>query len=63
MGDWLNDWLNDGEDEERRMWCTAAALILARAYAEDEPAYSLELIKERNPEFQLAGSAGTSFHV
>jgi len=44
-----NDWLNDTEDEEREMWYAAAAIALARAYAEDEPEYPLEVIKERNP--------------
>jgi hypothetical protein len=44
--------MNDGEDEEREMWCAAAALTLARAYSEDEPEYPLELIKEWNPEFR-----------
>ena len=37
--DWVNDWLNSTEDEEREIWLTAAAISLENAYAEDEPEY------------------------
>jgi hypothetical protein len=46
------EWLNETEDEERETWSAAAAFALARAYAEDEPEYPPELIKEWNPEFR-----------
>ncbi len=50
--DWLKDWLNETEAEEREIWHAAAVIALARAYAEDEPEYPLELIKEPNPDFR-----------
>lgn len=37
------------EDEE---WRIAAGLLLERAYGDDEPEYSLDLIKEPNPDYE-----------
>ncbi len=38
-------------DEERDAWTRLALESLARAYGDDEPEYSLDLIKERNPNY------------
>ncbi len=37
---------------EREDWRQLALHSLARAYGDDEPEYSSELIKERNPEYE-----------
>ena len=37
---------------EREDWRLAAKKNLARAYGDDEPEYELDLIKERNPEYE-----------
>lgn len=39
------------DDEDREDWLRLSALGLEAAYGEDEPEYSLDLIKEPNPEF------------
>jgi hypothetical protein len=39
-------------DEERQAWSEIALQSLARAYDEDEPEYSLDLIKEPNPDYE-----------
>jgi len=39
-------------DEEREDWSRLALASLERAYGDDEPEYSLELIKEANPEYE-----------
>ncbi len=39
-------------DEEREDWAQLSLESLARAYGDDEPEYSLELIKEANPEYE-----------
>jgi len=45
--------LPQGEEaEERESWALLAASSLARAYGEDEPDYSLDLIKEPNPDYE-----------
>ena len=38
-------------DEEREAWLRLANSGLADAYGENEPEYSLDLIKEPNPEY------------
>jgi hypothetical protein len=38
-------------DEEREAWLRFANSGLAAAYGENEPEYSLDLIKEPNPEY------------
>ena len=39
-------------DEEREGWGHLSVESLARAYSDDEPEYSLDLIKEANPEYE-----------
>ena len=38
-------------DDEREAWLQASADQLSRAYGDDEPEYSLELVKQPNSEF------------
>lgn len=38
--------------EEREFWMAAGIQSLARAYGEDEPEYSLDLVKEANPDYE-----------
>ena len=38
--------------EEREDWARLALESLERAYGDDEPEYSLDLIKEANPEYE-----------
>lgn len=38
--------------EEREDWARLSLESLARAYGDDEPDYSLDLIKEANPEYE-----------
>ena len=38
--------------EEREDWTRLSLESLARAYGDDEPDYSLDLIKEMNPEYE-----------
>jgi hypothetical protein len=38
--------------DESDNWYDLSKAALANAYAEDEPEYSLELIKEANPEYE-----------
>jgi hypothetical protein len=38
--------------EEREDWARLASGGLERAYGDDEPEYSLDLIKEANPEYE-----------
>jgi len=42
--------LPKSSDEEREDWTRLSLESLARAYSDDEPEYSLDLIKEANPE-------------
>lgn len=44
--------LPKASDEEREDWAQLSLESLARAYGDDEPEYSLELIKEANPEYE-----------
>ena len=39
-------------DEEREDWARLSLESLARAYGADEPEYSVDLIKEANPEYE-----------
>jgi len=39
-------------DEERADWTSFSLENLERAYADDEPEYSLNLIKEANPKYE-----------
>ncbi len=39
-------------DEERADWTRFSLANLERAYGEDEPEYSLDLIKEANPKYE-----------
>lgn len=39
-------------DAERQDWKALALANLARAYGEDEPEYSLDLITEANPKYE-----------
>jgi hypothetical protein len=39
-------------NEEREDWVRFALESLARAYGDDEPEYSSDLIKEKNPEYE-----------
>ena len=40
----------DVEDQDN--WLTFSLLNLARAYGEDEPEYTLQMIKELNPDYE-----------
>lgn len=42
----------EGHEDERDEWRIAASLLLGKAYGEDEPEYSLDLIKEPNPDYE-----------
>lgn len=44
--------LPKSSDDERDDWAQLSLESLARAYAEDEPEYSLDLIKEANPAYE-----------
>ncbi|MBM4044570.1 MAG: hypothetical protein FJ279_05610 [Planctomycetes bacterium] len=44
--------LPKSSDEERQDWVRLSLESLARAYGDDEPEYSLDLIKEANPEYE-----------
>ncbi|MDT5120855.1 MAG: hypothetical protein QOC96_337 [Acidobacteriota bacterium] len=39
-------------EEERDDWARLSLESLERAYGDDEPEYSLDLIKEANPEYE-----------
>ncbi len=39
-------------DDEREDWARLALESLERAYSDNEPEYSLDLIKEANPEYE-----------
>jgi hypothetical protein len=40
------------EDDEREDWARLAMQSLERAYGDDEPEYSLDMIKEWNPDYE-----------
>ena len=44
--------LPKSSDEEREDWARLSLESLARAYSDDEPEYSLDLIKETNPAYE-----------
>jgi hypothetical protein len=44
--------LPKSSDEERADWARLSLESLARAYGDEEPEYSLALIKEANPEYE-----------
>ncbi len=44
--------LPKSSDEERDDWARLSLESLARAYGDDEPEYSSDLIKEVNPEYE-----------
>lgn len=44
--------LPKSSDEERADWTRLSLESLARAYGDDEPEYSLDLIKEANPAYE-----------
>ncbi|MGA9997025.1 MAG: hypothetical protein WBP93_16530 [Pyrinomonadaceae bacterium] len=44
--------LPESLDEEREDWIRLSLESLAEAYGDDEPEYSLDLIKEPNPEYE-----------
>lgn len=41
----------EADDEEREGWTELSLQGLASAYGPDEPDYSLDLLKEKNPEY------------
>jgi hypothetical protein len=43
---------DDTLDSEREDWWLLSSQRLAEAYGEDEPEYSLEMIKEPNPDYE-----------
>jgi hypothetical protein len=43
---------DDTLDSEREDWWLLSSQRLAEAYGKDEPEYSLEMIKEPNPEYE-----------
>lgn len=44
--------LPKSSEEEREDWARLSLESLARAYSNDEPEYSLDLIKEANPAYE-----------
>ena len=44
--------LKEGIDSEREDWANLAMQGLARAYGDDEPEYSPDMLKEVNPEYK-----------
>jgi hypothetical protein len=44
--------LPKSSDEERDDWTRLSLESLAQAYSDDEPEYSLDLIKEANPAYE-----------
>ncbi len=42
----------DDGAEDRQQWLAASAVTLQAAYSDSEPDYSLDLLKERNPEYE-----------
>lgn len=44
--------LPESYDEEREDWAQLSLESLERTYGDDEPEYSLDLVKEANPEYE-----------
>ncbi len=42
----------DNSDDEREAWLRLSMKKLEDAYGQDEPEYSLDLIREANPEYE-----------
>lgn len=42
----------DVQTEERRQWLAASEETLRAAYSDSEPEYSLDLVREPNPEYK-----------
>jgi hypothetical protein len=42
------------QDDDRDFWLSLSAKGLANAYGPDEPEYSLDMIKEFNPEYEVS---------
>ncbi len=40
-----------GENDERELWMTVSERGLLSAYGESEPEYSVDMVREPNPEF------------
>ncbi len=40
-------------EKEREEWLSYSMQLLGKAYSSDEPEYSLGLIKEHNPEYEI----------
>jgi hypothetical protein len=39
------------EDEERQLWTQASHHFLAKAFSDNEPEYTSDMIKEHNPDY------------
>ena len=39
-------------DADHPLWTRASLASLERAYGEDEPEYTLDMVRERNPEYR-----------
>lgn len=44
--------LSESSNGEREDWAQLSLETLSQAYGDDEPEYSLDLIKEANPEYE-----------
>ena len=42
----------DAEEEERQDWLRLSLHGLAAAYGDDEPEYTIDMVKELNPDYQ-----------
>jgi len=42
----------DHEEQERQLWYLLSSSSLERAFGDDEPEYSLDLIKHPNPNYE-----------
>ena len=40
------------ESKEREVWCSLSMQMLARAYGEDEPEYTTDMLKWVNPDYE-----------
>ena len=43
---------DESVDEDQADWAILSQKVLSNAYGEDEPEYSLDMIKEQNPEYE-----------
>lgn len=44
-------WSDEQTEDERRDWLLFSRQGLARAYGEDEPEYTLDMLQEVNPDY------------